>query len=238
MSKFVKHPQYPTGFDTAAYRMTVPEGYARYGLIEGFGPGGAGLDIVAETAPAGAFQVDQLPINWDPEPPAGACVTIRIGAKKPGSGKIPLLFNGNDYSQPLPVQIPPNSDGTVRLLQDAYHLSNRALIKAKERLEQLRNSMIAMTGSMPFQAGWDDSLSERYNIVAVVFNLPNANLQGGQVSLNPKQKALFATAIPTITGALDRINSSINLWGTGETPFLMPIGSRAGLRPRLRPYSG
>lgn len=51
--------------------------------------------------------------------------------------------------------------------------------------------------------------------------MPNANLQPAQVNLNPKQKTLFAPAIPTITGALDRINSSINLWGRGETPFLM-----------------
>jgi len=152
MSKFVKHPKYSAGFDTAAYRMTVPEGYARYAVIEGFGPGGAGLTITTETAPAGAFQVDQLPTNWDPKPPAGACVTIRIGAKKPGSGKIRLLFNGNDYSEPLPVQIPPDGDGSARSLQDAYQLSTRALIKAKERLEELRNSMIAATGSMPFQA--------------------------------------------------------------------------------------
>ena len=53
--------RYSTGFDTAAYRMTVPEGYARYAVIEGFGPGGAGLTIATESAPAGAFQVDQLP---------------------------------------------------------------------------------------------------------------------------------------------------------------------------------
>ena len=129
---------------------------------------------------------------------------FRIGAKKPGSGKIRLLFNGNDYSEPLPVQIPPDGDGTARSLQDAYQLSNRALIKAKERLEELRNSMIAATGSMPFQANWD-AINERYGVVALVLNLPNADLQPGQVSLNPKQKALFATAIPTITGALDRI---------------------------------
>jgi hypothetical protein len=87
--------------------------------------------------------------------------------------------------------------------------------------------MIAMNGSMSFQAGWDDSLTERYSIVASVLNLPNANLQPGQLSLNPKQRALFGSAIPTITGALDRINSSINLWGTGETPFLM----RSDLEP-------
>jgi hypothetical protein len=204
MSKFAKHPKYSTGFDTAAYRMTVPEGYARYAVIEGFGPGGAGLNIATESAPAGAFQVDQLPTNWDPKPPGGTCVTIRIGAKKPGSGKIRLLFNGNDYSEPLPVQIPPDGDGTARSLQDAFQLSNRALIKAKERLEELRNSMIAATGSMPFQANWD-AINERYGVVALVLNLPNADLQPGQVSLNPKQKALFATAIPTITGALDRI---------------------------------
>jgi len=129
---------------------------------------------------------------------------FRIGAKKPGSGKIRLLFNGNDYSEPLPVQIPPDGDGTARSLQDAYQLSNRALIKAKERLEELRNSMIAATGAMPFQANWD-VIFERYLLVANVLNLPNADLQPGQVNLNPKQKALFATAIPTITGALDRI---------------------------------
>jgi hypothetical protein len=73
MSKFVKHPKYSTGFDTAAYRMTVPEGYARYAVIEGVGPGGAGLNIATESAPAGAFQVDQLPTNGDPKPPAGTC---------------------------------------------------------------------------------------------------------------------------------------------------------------------
>jgi hypothetical protein len=226
MSKFVKHPKYSTGFDTAAYRMTVPEGYARYAVIEGLGPGGAGLNIATESAPAGAFQVDQLPTNWDPKPPAGTCVTIRIGAKKPGSGKIRLLFNGNDYSEPLPVQIPPDGDGTARSLQDAYQLSNRALTKAKERLEELRNSMIAATGPMPFQANWD-VIFERYLLVANVLNLPNADLQPGQVNLNPKQKALFATAIPTITGALDRITKSLSLWGTGETPFLM----RSDLEP-------
>jgi hypothetical protein len=124
--------------------------------------------------------------------------------KKAGFRQIRLLFNGNDYSEPLPVQIPPDGDGTARSLQDAYQLSNRALIKAKERLEELRNSMIAATGSMPFQANWD-AINERYGVVALVLNLPNADLQPGQVSLNPKQKALFATAIPTITGALDRI---------------------------------
>jgi hypothetical protein len=74
---------------------------------------------------------------------------------------------------------------------------------------------------MPFQAAWDDSLTERYNTVAGVLNLPKANLQRGQVSLNPKQKVLFAPAIPTLTGALDRINLSLSLWGSGETPFLM-----------------
>ena len=200
--------------------MTVPEGHARYAVIEGFGPGGAGLTITTETVPAGAFQVDQLLPNWDPKPPVGACLTIRIAAKQPGSGKIRLLFGGNDYSEPLPVQVPPDASGTVRSLQDAYQLSNRALIKAKERLEKLRNSMVAATGSMPFQANWD-SINQRYLVVANVLNLPDADLQPGQVSLSPKQKALFATAIPTITGALDRIIKSINLWGTGETPFLM-----------------
>ena len=220
MSKFAKHPKYSDGFDTAGYRMTVPEGHARYAVIEGFGPGGAGLTITTETVPAGAFQVDQLLPNWDPKPPVGACLTIRIAAKQPGSGKIRLLFSGNDYSEPLPVQVPPDASGTVRSLQDAYQLSNRALIKAKERLEELRNSMVAATGSMPFQANWD-SINQRYPVVATVLNLPDAGLQPGQVSLRPKQKALFATAIPTITGALDRIIKSINLWGSGETPFLM-----------------
>jgi hypothetical protein len=174
MSKFVKHPKYSDGFDTGAYRMTVPEGYARFAVIEGFGPGGAGLTIKTETAPAEAFQVDQLPANWDPKPPTGACVTIRIAAKKPGSGKIRLLFKGNDYSEPLPVQIPPDGDGTARSLQDAYQLSNRALIKAKERLEELRNAMIAATGSMPFQANWD-AIFERYLLVANVLNCPIPN---------------------------------------------------------------
>jgi hypothetical protein len=187
MSRFIKHPKYSTGFDTATYRMTVPEGYARYAVIEGFGPGGAGLNIVAETTPAGAFQVDQLPTNWDPKPPAGACVTIRIGAKKPGSGKIRLLHQGNDYSEPLPVQVPPDGDGTTRSLQDAYQLSNRALIKAKERLEELRNSMVAATGPMPFQANWS-VINDRYLLVANVLNLPDPDLQPGQVSLNPKQR--------------------------------------------------
>jgi hypothetical protein len=143
VSKFAKHPKYSDGFDTAAYRMTVPEGYARYAVLEGFGPGGAGLTIRTETAPVDAFQVDQLPPTWDPKPPAGACLTIRIGAKKPGSGKIRLLFKGNDYSEPLPVQVPADGSGTVRSPQDAYQLSNRALIKAKERLEELRNSGIS-----------------------------------------------------------------------------------------------
>jgi len=227
MSKFVKHQSYPEGFDTAGYRMTVPEGYARYAVIDGFGPGGAKLTIQAETAPAGAFQVDELPASWDPKPPPGTRATIRIGAKQAGSGRIRLLFNGNDYSEPLPVQVPPDSDGTVGSLKAAYQLSNRALIKAKERLEQLRNAMIAMNGAMSFQANWDDALTERYNTVSAVMNLSNANLQSGQVSLNPKQKTLFATAIPTITGVLDRINSSLNLWGTGEVPFLM----RSDLQP-------
>jgi hypothetical protein len=60
------------------------------------------------------------------------------------------------------------------------------LLKAKERLEELRNSMIAATGSMPFQANWD-SINERYPVVALVLNLPNANLQPGQVSpLRPR----------------------------------------------------
>ena len=126
-----------------------------------------------------------------------------------------------------PYKSPPDSDGTVGSLKAAYQLSNRALIKAKERLEQLRNAMIAMNGAMSFQANWDDALTKRYNIVSAVMNLSNANLQSGQVSLNPKQKAFFATAIPTITGVLDRINSSLNLWGTGEVPFLM----RSDLQP-------
>jgi hypothetical protein len=86
--------------------------------------------------------------------------------------------------------------------------------------------MIAATGPMPFQANWD-VIFERYLLVANVLNLPNADLQPGQVNLNPKQKALFATAIPTITGALDRITKSLSLWGTGETPFLM----RSDLEP-------
>ncbi len=226
MSKFAKHPKYSDRFDTAAYRMTVPEGYARYAVIEGFGPGGAGLTIRTETAPVDAFQFVQLPPNWDPKPPAGACLTIRIGAKKPGSGKIRLLFKGNDYSEPLPVQVPADGSGTVRSLQDTYQLSNRALIKAKKRLEELRSSMVLATGPMPFQANWD-TIKDRYGVVANVLNLPNAELQPGQVSLNSKQKALSATAIPTITGALDRIVKSINLWGTGETPFLM----RSDLEP-------
>src|SRR5919205_262691 len=100
MSRFIKHPTYSAGFDTPGYRMTVPEGYARYAVIEGLGPGGAGLTVVTETTPADAFRVDVLPTTWDPKSPPGANWTIRIGAKKPGSGKIRLLFKGSDYSEP------------------------------------------------------------------------------------------------------------------------------------------
>ena len=225
MSRFIKHPTYSTGFDTANYRMSVPEGYARYAVLEGFGPGGAALDIVTECTPADVFQVD-LPGNDDPKPPPGANLTIRIGAKKPGSGRIRLLFKGNDYSQPLPVQVTPDSDGTVRLMQESFRLSSQALVKAKERLEELRKSMVAAIGSMAFQANWD-VIMERYTAAANVLNLPDASLQRGQVNPTPKQKILFGTALPTITGALDRINSSISLWGNGETPFLM----RSDLEP-------
>ena len=225
MARFIKHPKYSTGFDTANYRMIVPEGYARYAVVEGFGPGGAALDIVTECTPADVFQVD-LPGNDDPKPPPGANLTIRIGAKKPGSGRIRLLFKGNDYSQPLPVQVTPDSDGTVRLMQESFRLSSQALVKAKERLEELRKSMVAAIGSMAFQANWD-VIMERYTAAANVLNLPDASLQRGQVNPTPKQKILFGTALPTITGALDRINSSISLWGNGETPFLM----RSDLEP-------
>src|SRR5690349_9643391 len=100
MSRFIKHLKYPQGFDSASYQMTVPEGYARYAVIEGFGPGGANLTIQPEANPPGALQVDELPANWDPKPPPGACLTIRVAALKPGSGKIRLLFNGNDYAEP------------------------------------------------------------------------------------------------------------------------------------------
>jgi hypothetical protein len=58
--------------------------------------------------------------------------------------------------------------------------------------------------------------NRRRALVANVLNLPNADLQPGQVNLNPKQKALFATAIPTITGAFDRITKSLSLWGTAR----------------------
>ena len=101
-----------------------------------------------------------------------------------------------------------------------YDSESDTAAATKERLEELRNSMVAATGSMPFQANWD-SINQRYPVVATVLNLPDADLQPGQVSLSPKQKTLFVTAIPTITGALDRIIKSINLWGSGETPFLM-----------------
>jgi len=225
MSRFIKHPKYSTGFDTANYRMIVPEGYARYAVVEGFGPGGAALDIVTECTPADVFQVD-LPGNDDPKPPPGANLTIRIGAKKPGSGRIRALFRGSDYSQTLPVQIPADSDGTVRALQESFRLSSQALAKAKERLEELRKSMVAAIGSMAFQANWD-VIMERYTAAANVLNLPDASLQRSQVNPTPKQKILFGTALPTITGALDRINSSISLWGNGETPFLM----RSDLEP-------
>ena len=225
MARFIKHPKYSTGFDTANYRMIVPEGYARYAVVEGFGPGGAALDIVTECTPADVFQVD-LPGNDDPKPPPGANLTIRIGAKKPGSGRIRLLFNGNDYSQPLPVQVTPDSDGTVRLMQESFRLSSQALVKAKERLEELRKSLVAAIGSMAFQANWN-VIMERYNLGINVLNLPDPNLQQGQVNATPKQKILFGTALPTLTGALDRITSSIGLWGNGETPFLM----RSDLEP-------
>ena len=225
MARFIKHPKYSTGFDTANYRMIVPEGYARYAVVEGFGPGGAALDIVTECTPADVFQVD-LPGNDDPKPPPGANLTIRIGAKKPGSGRIRLLFKGNDYSQPLPVQVTPDSDGTVRLMQKSFRLSSQALVKAKERLEELRKSLVAAIGSMAFQANWN-VIMERYNLGINVLNLPDPNLQQGQVNATPKQKILFGTALPTLTGALDRITSSIGLWGNGETPFLM----RSDLEP-------
>jgi hypothetical protein len=153
MARFINHPKYSTGFDTANYRMIVPEGYARYAVIEGLGPGGAALDVVTECTPPDAFQVD-FPGNDDPKPPPGANVTIRIGAKKPGSGRLRLLFKGNDYSQPLPVQVTPDSDGTVRALQESFRLSSQALGKAKERLEELRKSLVAAMGSMAFQANW------------------------------------------------------------------------------------
>jgi len=225
MARFIKHPKYSTGFDTANYRMIVPEGYARYAVVEGLGPGGAALDIVSECTPADVFQVD-LPGNDDPKPPPGANLTIRIGAKKPGSGRIRLLFKGNDYSQPLPVQVTPDSDGTVRLMQESFRLSSQALVKAKERLEELRKSLVAAIGSMAFQANWN-VIMERYNLGINVLNLPDPNLQQGQVNATPKQKILFGTALPTLTGALDRITSSIGLWGNGETPFLM----RSDLEP-------
>jgi len=227
MSRFIKHPTYSAGFDTANYRMTVPEGYARYAVLEGFGPGGAALDVVWEFTPANAFQVDVLDSNWDPKPPPGANKTIRIGAKKPGSGRIRLVFKGNDYSQPLPVQVPADSDGTVRALQESFRLSSQALAKAKERLEELRKSMVAAIGSMAFQANWN-VIVERYNLIRLALNLPDADLQqGSQVNATPKQKMLFATALPTLTGALDRINSSLSLWSSTETPFLM----RSDLEP-------
>jgi hypothetical protein len=226
MSRFIKHPKYSTGFDTTNYRMIVPEGYARYAVLEGFGPAGADLDIVSEFSPADAFQVDVFPSDWDPKPPPGANRTIRIGAKKAGSGRIRALFRGNDYSQPLPVQVPADSDGTVRALQESFRLSSQALAKAKERLEELRKSMVAAIGSMAFQTNWN-VIMERYPLAATVLNLPDANLQQGQVNPTPKQKMLFVTALPTLTGALDHINSSISLWGNGETPFLM----RSDLEP-------
>jgi hypothetical protein len=225
MARFINHPKYSTGFDTANYRMIVPEGYARYAVIEGLGPGGAALDVVTECTPADAFQVD-FPGNDDPKPPPGANVTIRIGAKKPGSGRLRLLFKGNDYSQPLPVQVTPDSDGTVRALQESFRLSSQALAKAKERLEELRKSLVAAMGSMAFQANWE-VIIERYYPVANVLNLPDPKLQYPQVNATPKQKILFGTALPTLTGALDRITSSIGLWGNGETPFLM----RSDLEP-------
>jgi hypothetical protein len=225
MARFIKHPKYSTGFDTANYRMIVPEGYARYAVVEGLGPGGAALDIVSECTPADVFQVD-LPGNDDPKPPPGANVTIRIGAKKPGSGRIRLLFKGNDYSQPLPVQVTPDSDGTVRLMQESFRLSSQALVKAKERLEELQKSLVAAIGSNSFQANWN-VIIERYYPVANVLNLPDPKLQYPQVNATPKQKILFGTALPTLTGALDRIKSSIGLWGNGETPFLM----RSDLEP-------
>jgi len=225
MARFIKHPKYSTGFDTANYRMIVPESYARYAVVEGLGPGGAALDIVTECTPADVFQVD-LPGNDDPKPPPGANLTIRIGAKKPGSGRIRLLFKGNDYSQPLPVQVTPDSDGTVRLMQESFRLSSQALVKAKERLEELRKSLVAAIGSIAFQANWN-VIMERYNLGINVLNLPDPNLQQGQVNATPKQKILFGTALPTLTGALDRITSSIGLWGNGETPFLM----RSDLEP-------
>jgi hypothetical protein len=171
------------------------------------------------------FQVD-FPGNDDPKPPPGANVTIRIGAKKPGSGRLRLLFKGNDYSRPLPVQVTPDSDGTVRALQESFRLSSQALAKAKERLEELRKSLVAAMGSMAFQANWE-VIIERYYPVANVLNLPDPKLQYPQVNATPKQKILFGTALPTLTGALDRINSSINLWGNGETPFVM----RSDLEP-------
>jgi hypothetical protein len=226
MSNFTKHAKYSAGFDPLGYRMTVPEGYARFVVLEGFGPGGAGLNIVAEATPPEAFRIDVLPSNWDPQPPSGASLTIRIGARKPGSGKIRALSKGNDYSQPLPVQIAPDSDGTVRALQDAFRLSNQALAKAKERLEELRKSMVAAIGSMSFQANWD-VIKEKYPLAANTLKLPEANLQPDQVNLTPKQKTIFATALPTLTGALDRISSSMTLWSSGETPLLM----RSDLEP-------
>ena len=88
--------------------------------------------------------------------------------------------------------------------------------------------MIAATGSMPFQANWD-VINDRYPLVALVLNLPGADLQPGQVSLNPKTKGDFCDRPPDDHRALDRITKSINLWGTGETPFLM----RSDLEPNF-----
>jgi hypothetical protein len=232
MARFISHPKYSTGFDTANYRMIVPEGYARYAVLEGLGPGGAAVDIVMETTPGDAFHVE-LTGSDDPKPPPGANMTLRIGAKKPGSGRIRALFKGNDYSQPLPVQVTPDSDGTVRAMQESFRLSSQALAKAKERLEELRKSLVAAMGSLAFQANWLVIL-ERYYTVANVLNLPDPKIESLQVNATPKQKILFGTALPTITGALDRITSSIGLWGNGETAFLM----RSDLEPDYARVSG
>ena len=226
MSRFINHPKYSAGFDSSAYRMTVPEGYARYVVLEGFGPGGAALNIVAESIPTDAFRIDVFPSRWNPQPPASTSLTIRIGARKPGSGKIRALFKGQDYSQPLPVQVPPDNDGTVKALQEAFRLSSEALVKANERLDELRKAMVAAIGPLPFQANWS-VIGGYYVLAATVLNMPEAHLQPGQVNATPKQKEIFKTALPTLTGALDRIQSSIGLWVKGETPLLM----RSDLEP-------
>jgi hypothetical protein len=214
MANYQACKPFPEGFDTPAYKLSVPVSSARFFCLSGGGPAGEALKVQFTSGLIDVVELgDKALIKGESNVRAFRARGLTAGKGKVGA----VLASGQPYSAELDFEVVADTDGTGTKLTTAFSESRSFLRQAIQKLMDLNLRLGSMAMNLPVSLVGDDAAT--YDVVRRWLATPELTQPDRQTKAN-EAKMVVTKAIGLLTKNLNLKTSA----GADPTVMRSPRG--------------